>query len=35
VGWGNMSLAELLMELVGAPDDLVTIQRLLGMRGRE
>ena len=35
VGWGNMSLAELLMELVGTPDDLVTIQRLLGMRGRE
>lgn len=35
VGWGNMSLAELLMELVGSPDDLVTIQRLLGMRGRE
>src|SRR5690606_38548275 len=35
VGWGNLSLAELLMELVGAPDDLVTIQRLLGMRGRE
>jgi type VI secretion system protein ImpA len=35
VGWGNLSLAELLMELVGSPDDLVTIQRLLGMRGRE
>lgn len=35
VGWGNMSLAELLMELVGTPDDLVAIQRLLGMRGRE
>lgn len=35
VGWGNMSLAELLMELVGSPDDLVAIQRLLGMRGRE
>lgn len=35
VGWGNMSLAELLIELVGTPDDLVMIQRLLGMRGRE
>ncbi len=35
VGWGNMSLAELLMELVGTPDDLVAIQRLLGMRGKE
>lgn len=35
VQWGNMSLAELLYELVGSPDDIVTIQRLLGMRGRE
>jgi type VI secretion system protein ImpA len=35
VQWGNMSLAELLYEFVGNPDDLVAIQRLLGMRGRE
>ncbi len=34
VQWGNMSLAELLYEFVGSPDDLVAIQRLLGMRGR-
>ncbi|MDI1451443.1 type VI secretion system protein TssA [Polyangium sp. 6x1] len=35
VQWGNMSLAQLLYEFVGNPDDLVAIQRLLGMRGRE
>lgn len=35
VQWGNMSLAELLYEFVGNPDDLVAIQRLLGMRGKE
>jgi type VI secretion system protein ImpA len=35
VGWGNMSLAELLYEFVGNADDLVAIQRLLGMRGKE
>lgn len=35
VQWGNMSLAELLYELVASPDDMVAIQRLLGMRGRE
>jgi type VI secretion system protein ImpA len=35
VQWGNMSLAELLYEFVGNADDLVAIQRLLGMRGRE
>lgn len=35
VSWGNMSLAELLSEFVSSPDDLVTIQRLLGMRGKE
>lgn len=35
VSWGNMSLAELLYEFVQSPDDLVTIQRLLGMRGKE
>jgi predicted component of type VI protein secretion system len=35
VQWGNMSLAELLYEFVGSPDDLVAIQRLLGMRGKE
>lgn len=34
VQWGNMSLAELLYEFVGNPDDLVAIQRLLGMRGK-
>lgn len=34
VQWGNMSLAELLYELVASPDDMVAIQRLLGMRGR-
>jgi len=35
VQWGNMSLAQLLTEFIGNPDDLVAIQRLLGMRGRE
>ncbi len=35
VQWGNMSLAQLLYEFVGNPEDLVAIQRLLGMRGRE
>jgi len=35
ISWGNMSLAELLAEFVGSPDDLVTIYRLLGMRGRD
>jgi type VI secretion system protein ImpA len=35
VQWGNMSLGELLYEFIGNPDDLVTIQRLLGMRGKE
>jgi type VI secretion system protein ImpA len=35
VSWGNMSLNELLFEFVSSPDDLVTIQRLLGMRGKE
>jgi len=35
VQWGNMSLAQLLHEFIGNPEDLVTIQRLLGMRGRE
>jgi type VI secretion system protein ImpA len=35
ISWGNMSLAELLYEFVGSPDDLVSIQRLLGMRGKE
>ena len=35
ISWGNMSLAELLYEFVGSPDDLVAIQRLLGMRGKE
>lgn len=35
ISWGNMSLAELLYEFVGNTDDLVAIQRLLGMRERE
>lgn len=35
VQWGNMSLAELLYEFIGSPDDLVMIQRLLGMRGKD
>ncbi|MFO0762728.1 MAG: type VI secretion system protein TssA [Byssovorax sp.] len=35
ISWGNMSLGELLYEFVGSPDDLVSIQRLLGMRGKE
>ncbi|HSN98846.1 MAG TPA: hypothetical protein VLS89_11195, partial [Candidatus Nanopelagicales bacterium] len=35
ISWGNMSLAELLAEFVGSPDDLVTIYRLLGIRGRD
>jgi type VI secretion system protein ImpA len=35
VQWGNMSLTQLLSEFIGNPEDLVTIQRLLGMRGRE
>ncbi|HRI67517.1 MAG TPA: type VI secretion system protein TssA [Polyangium sp.] len=35
VQWGNMSLAQLLYEFVGNPEDLVAIQRLLGMRGRD
>lgn len=35
VQWGNMSLAQLLHEFIGNPEDLVTIQRLLGMRGRD
>ena len=35
VQWGNMPLAQLLTEFIGNPEDLVTIQRLLGMRGRE
>jgi hypothetical protein len=30
-----MSLAELLYEFVGSTDDLVAIQRLLGMREKE
>ena len=33
--WGNMSLAELLQEFIGSADDLVTVHRLLGMRGRQ
>jgi type VI secretion system protein ImpA len=35
ISWGNMSLAELLYEFVGNTDDLVAIQRLLGMREKE
>jgi len=35
VQWGNMSLTQLLTEFIGNPEDLVTIQRLLGMRGRD
>jgi len=35
ISWGNMSLAELLYEFVGSTDDLVAIQRLLGMREKE
>lgn len=35
IGWGNMSLAELLGEFVMGADDLVTIHRLLGIRGRD
>jgi predicted component of type VI protein secretion system len=35
VQWGNMSLTELLYEFIGNPDDLVMIQRLLGMRGKD
>lgn len=35
VQWGNMSLAQLLYEFIGNPEDLVTIQRLLGMRNRD
>jgi predicted component of type VI protein secretion system len=35
ISWGNMSLAELLSEFVASSDDLVTIYRLLGIRGRE
>lgn len=35
ISWGNMSLGELLYEFIGAPEDLVAIQRLLGMRDRE
>lgn len=35
ISWGNMSLAELLGEFVSSADDLVTIYRLLGIRGRE
>lgn len=35
VQWGNMSLVQLLHEFIGNPEDLVAIQRLLGMRGRE
>lgn len=35
VQWGNMSLAQLLHEFIGNPEDLVTIQRLLGMRNRD
>jgi hypothetical protein len=32
---GQHVLGELLYEFVGSPDDLVSIQRLLGMRGKE
>lgn len=35
IGWGNMSLGELLQEFINSPDDLVVTHRLLGMRGRE
>jgi type VI secretion system protein ImpA len=35
IGWGNMSLAELLQEFVSGADDLVLVQRLLGMRRRD
>ena len=35
VQWGNMSLAQLLYEFIGNPEDLVAIQRLLGMRARD
>jgi type VI secretion system protein ImpA len=35
ISWGNMSLAELLYEFIGTTDDLVAIQRLLGMREKE
>lgn len=35
VQWGNMSLAQLLYEFVGNAEDLVAIQRLLGMRARD
>lgn len=32
IAWGNMSLGQLLYELMGSTDDLVAIQELLGMR---
>ncbi len=35
IGWGNMSLAELLQEFISSSDDLVTTHRLLGMRQRD
>jgi type VI secretion system protein ImpA len=35
IGWGNMSLGELLQEFINSPDDLVVTHRLLGMRRRE
>ncbi|EYF02863.1 type VI secretion system protein TssA [Chondromyces apiculatus] len=35
ISWGNMSLAELLAEFVASPDDLVSMYRLLGIRGRD
>jgi type VI secretion system protein ImpA len=35
IGWGNMSLAELLQEFIGSADDLISAHRLLGMRRRD
>lgn len=35
IGWGNMSLAELLQEFISSADDLVVAYRLLGMRRRD